>query len=135
MSSSGSITLAQICTLADLYRVSVQALVIRLEKLRRFPIGTWDRLEADGFRPRRAQQLLGIDANPPEKSLLPQRYLNLAVLAYDKELLSEGQLAKLLRTDRVSARDLVKRMSQFNASIETGYQSFELNLDQSLVGR
>lgn len=135
MSSSGSITLAQICTLADLYRVSVQALVIRLEKLRRFPIGTWDRLEAGDFRPRRAQQMLGIDANPPERNLLPQRYLNLAVMAYEKELLSEGQLAKLSRTDRVSARDLVTRMSQFNAQVETGYQSFELNLDQSLVGR
>jgi Zn-dependent peptidase ImmA (M78 family)/transcriptional regulator with XRE-family HTH domain len=136
VSAGGSITLAQICTLADLYRVSVQALVIRLEKLRRFPIGTWDRLEVEGFRPRRAQQLLGIDANPPEKSLLPRRYLNLAVMAYEKELLSEGQLAKFLRSDRVSARELVERVSyQFNAPIESGYRSFELNLDQSLVGK
>lgn len=137
-SESGQMTLAQICTLADLYQVSVQALVIRLEKLRRLPTGTWDKLEAEGFKPRRAQQLLGIDANPAEKYLLPRRYLNLAVMAYDKELLSEGQLARFLRSDRVSARVLVEEVSRrFNAEApdEEGYESFELDLAQPLAGR
>lgn len=137
-SPSGQITLAQICTLADLYQVSVQALVIRLEKLRRLPTGTWDRLEAEGFKPRKAQQLLGIDANPAEKNLLPRRYLNLAVMAYDKELLSEGQLARFLRADRVSARILVEEVSRrFNAEApdEEGYNSFELDLALPLSGR
>lgn len=137
-SPSGQITLAQICTLADLYQVSVQALVIRLEKLRRLPTGTWDKLEAEGFKPRKAQQLLGIDANPAEKNLLPRRYLNLAVMAYDKELLSEGQLARFLRADRVSARILVEEVSRrFNAEApdEEGYNSFELDLALPLSGR
>lgn len=137
-SPSGQITLAQICTLADLYQVSVQALVIRLEKLRRLPTGTWDRLEAEGFKPRKAQELLGIDANPAEKYLLPRRYLNLAVMAYDKELLSEGQLARFLRADRVSARILVEEVSRrFNAEApdEEGYNSFELDLALPLSGR
>ena len=135
-SAAGSITLAQICTLADLYKVSVQAFVIRLEKLRRLPIGTWDGLETKGFRPRRAQQLLGIEANPSEEQLLPQRYLNLAVMAYEKELLSEGQLAKMLRADRVSTRALVEQvLHQFNEPMETGYQTFELDMTQSLAGR
>src|SRR5262249_38893732 len=102
-SQSGSITLAQIFNLADLYQVSVQALIIRLEKLKRFPSGMWDKLELEGFRPRQAQQLLGINPNPVEQYLLPKRYINLAVMAYEKGHLSEGQLAKLLRTDRVSA--------------------------------
>src|ERR1044071_5950672 len=57
----GQITLAQLCTLADLYQVSVQALIIRLEKLRRLPAGIWDQLESEGFKPRRAQQILGLD--------------------------------------------------------------------------
>lgn len=134
-SQSGSITLAQICTLADLYQVSVQALVIRLEKLRRFPAGTWDRLEAEGFKPRRAQELLGIEANPEEKNLLPRRYLNLAVMAYDKELLSEGQLAKVLRSDRVSARVLVEEISHRFVEMDNGYESFEMDLAQPLVTR
>lgn len=137
-SASGQITLAQICTLADLYQVSVQALIIRLEKLKRLPSGTWDRLESEGFKPRRAQQLLGIDANPAEKYLLPARYLNLAVMAYDKEMLSEGQLARYLRADRVSARVLLEEIShRFNAEApgEDGYESFELDMALQLSGR
>lgn len=136
--AGSQITLAQICTLADLYQVSVQALVIRLEKLRRLPMGSWDKLETAGFKPRKAQQLLGIDANPAEKYLLPRRYLNLAVMAYDKELLSEGQLARFLRVDRVSARVLVEEVSRrFNAEApdDEGYESFELDLALPLAGR
>jgi Zn-dependent peptidase ImmA (M78 family)/transcriptional regulator with XRE-family HTH domain len=134
---SGQISLAQLCTLADLYQVSVQALIIRLEKLRRMPTGTWDRLESEGFKPRKAQQLLGIDANPAEQYLLPQRYLNLAVMAYEKEILSEGQLARFVRSDRVSARVLVEELShRFNAEAEGGgYESFELDLAQTVPGR
>lgn len=134
---SGQITLAQLCTLADLYQASVQALIIRLEKLRRLPSGTWDRLEQEGFKPRRAQQLLDLNAGAKEESLLPRRYLNLAVMAYEKEMLSEGQLARLLRSDRVSARVLVEEMSRrFNTeSEEGGYDSFELDLTQTVPGR
>jgi Zn-dependent peptidase ImmA (M78 family)/transcriptional regulator with XRE-family HTH domain len=135
-SPSGSITLAQVCTLADLYQVSVQALTIRLEKLRRFPTGAWDKLAAGGFKPRQAQQLLGIDANPPLKDALPRRYVNLAVMAYEDGHLSEGQLAKLLRADRVTARMLVEEMThRFNKEVESGYASFELDLSQNIAGR
>jgi Zn-dependent peptidase ImmA (M78 family)/DNA-binding XRE family transcriptional regulator len=137
-SATGQITLAQICTIADLYQVSVQALVIRLEKLRRLPTGTWDKLEVEGFKPRKAQELLGIKANPEEKYLLPKRYLNLAVMAYDKELLSEGQLARFLRADRVSSRVLLEELSRrFNSEApdDEGYNSFELDLALPLAGR
>jgi Zn-dependent peptidase ImmA (M78 family) len=134
---AGQISLAQLCTLADLYQVSVQALILRLEKLRRLPGGTWDRLESEGFKPRKAQELLGINANPAEQYLLPHRYLNLAVMAYEKELLSEGQLAQFVRSDRVSARVLVEELSRrFNAEAEGGgYESFELDLAQTVPGR
>lgn len=135
--AAGQITLAQLCTLADLYQVSVQALIIRLEKLRRLPAGIWDRLESEGFKPRRAQQLLGIDPNPSEQYLLPHRYLNLAVMAYEKHLVSEGQLARFLRLDRVSVRVLVEELShRFNVEAkEGGYESFELDLAQTVPGR
>ncbi len=133
-SPAGSITLAQICTLADLYQVSVQALIIRLEKLKRLPVGTWDRLSAEEFKPRRTQQMLGINATVQEEYLLPKRYLNLAVLAYEKGELSEGQLSRFLRTDRVSAREYVEKIStSFNSPAETGYEPFKLDLTQALA--
>jgi Zn-dependent peptidase ImmA (M78 family)/DNA-binding XRE family transcriptional regulator len=103
------ITLADIVSLADLYQVSVQALILRLETLRRLPPGVWDRLKAEGFKPQNAQHLLGIDANPPVTETLPQRYVALAVEAYRRGELSEGQLARYLRTDRVAARVQVER--------------------------
>ena len=135
-SSERGITLAHVCALADLYQVSVQALVLRMEELRRLPSGTWERLEAEGFKVRSAQQLLGIDANPRIKDLLPRRYVDLAVLAYRQGKLSEGQLAKVLRTDRVSARMRVEEASRrFNAEGEENFTSIDLDLAAQLDGK
>jgi Zn-dependent peptidase ImmA (M78 family)/transcriptional regulator with XRE-family HTH domain len=131
----GRVTIAQLCTLADLYRVSVQALVIRLEKLKRIPAGMWDRLEGEGFKPRKAQQLLGLDPNAAEQYELPRRYLNLAVMAYDQELISEGQLARLLRSDRVSSRVIVEQLSHRYFEEAGGYEDRELDLAQLVPGR
>jgi Zn-dependent peptidase ImmA (M78 family) len=134
--SESGITLAHVCALADLYQVSVQALVLRLEELRRLPSGTWERLEVEGFKVRRAQQSLGIDANPPLKHLLPRRYIDLAVLAYRKGKLSEGQLARILRTDRVSARVQVEESSRrFNTEREEEFAGLDLDLASPLGGR
>jgi Zn-dependent peptidase ImmA (M78 family)/DNA-binding XRE family transcriptional regulator len=134
--SEGGITLAHICTLADLYRVSVQAMILRLEELRRLPSGTWDQLEMKGIEVRRAQELLGINANLPVKDRLPRRYQRLAVMAYEDEKLSEGQLAKMLRTDRVTARSIVEDVTQhFNAQREGSYKDIELDLAMPLGGK
>jgi Zn-dependent peptidase ImmA (M78 family)/DNA-binding XRE family transcriptional regulator len=103
-SSPAGVTLADIVSLADLYQVSVQALILRLEGLRRLQAGAWDRLKAEGFKPQNAQRLLGIDANPTLQERLPQRYVALAVEAFRRGELSEGQLGRFLRTDRVAAR-------------------------------
>jgi Zn-dependent peptidase ImmA (M78 family)/DNA-binding XRE family transcriptional regulator len=135
------ITLADVCNLANLYQVSVQALVLRLEDLSRLPTGTWERLvraeiSAEGFKPQHAQKLLGIDANPPLEDLLPQRYVSLAVESFRKELLSEGQLARFLRTDRVSARLQVERLErEIHLENAGNFTALPLDLAQSLGGR
>jgi Zn-dependent peptidase ImmA (M78 family)/DNA-binding XRE family transcriptional regulator len=134
--SERGITLAHACTLADLYRVSVQALVLRLEELHRLPNGTWERLEAEGFKVRRAQQLLGIEANPPFQHLLPQRYVDLAILAYHQDKISEGQMARFLRTDRVAARAQVEDAGRrFNEEADDNFTSIELDLAAQLDGK
>lgn len=107
--SQPGITLADIIMLADLYNVSVQATVLRLEDMRRLPAGTWDRLKAEGFKPQHAQQLLAIDANFPLSDSLQRRYVALAVECFRRGDLSEGQLARYLRTDRVAARIQVEQ--------------------------
>jgi Zn-dependent peptidase ImmA (M78 family)/DNA-binding XRE family transcriptional regulator len=130
------ITLADILNLANIYQVSVQAMILRLEELRRLPIGTWMRLSKQGFKVRDAQQELGIDANPPVTDFLPQRYKTLAVLAYNKEKISEGQLAKMLRTDRVSARATVEEINDvINAEKGGEFSNLPLDLALTLDGR
>jgi len=134
--SEEGITLAQVCTLADLYQVSLQAMILRLEELRRLPNGTWAKLEAQGLEVRRAQQMLNIDVNVPVQDKLPRRYQRLAVMAYEKGELSEGQLTRFLRTDRVSARMLVEEMTQdFSTEREGNYEDLELDLALPLNAR
>jgi Zn-dependent peptidase ImmA (M78 family)/DNA-binding XRE family transcriptional regulator len=135
-SSERGITLAHVCTLANLYQVSVQALILRLEELRRLPTGTWDGLKVEGFKVQHAQALLGIDANPSLTETLPQRYVDLAIAAYQTEQISEGQLAKYLRTGRLQARELVETFESRIHSEDNGtFNSFTPDMAQALGGR
>jgi Zn-dependent peptidase ImmA (M78 family)/transcriptional regulator with XRE-family HTH domain len=130
------ISLADLITLADFYQVSVQALILRLENLRRLPSGTWDKLGRDGFKVRQAQQMLGIEANPPVKDALPLRYKTLAVSAYNQGELSEGQLAKILRTDRVRARLIVDEINHRTIAEKEGeFSHLQLDLAGVFSGR
>jgi Zn-dependent peptidase ImmA (M78 family)/DNA-binding XRE family transcriptional regulator len=134
--SQSGITLADIIMLADLYNVSVQAIILRLEDMRRLPAGTWDRLKAEGFKPQHAQQLLGIDANPPVSESLPRRYVALAVESFRRGELSEGQLARYLRTDRVSARMQVEQSQRQIYSEQDEFAGLgDLDLAMPLDGR
>jgi Zn-dependent peptidase ImmA (M78 family)/DNA-binding XRE family transcriptional regulator len=129
-------TLGDIVSLANLYQVSVQALVLRLETLKRLSPGTWDRLITEGFAAHEAQHLLGIDANPPVGDLFPQRYVSLAVTAFRNGQLSEGQLARYLRTDRLSARLTVEEFqNRVQREFEGDFTELELDLAQPLGGR
>lgn len=99
------VTVGDVMSLAHLYRVSAEAMFRRLEELKRLPFGTWDKLrEKHGFKPEQARAALGLSTEP-RQAMLPLRYRLLAQSAYErKERLTEGQLARKLRTDRVSAR-------------------------------
>jgi hypothetical protein len=100
------------------------------------PSGAWDKLERDGFKVRKAQQSLDIEANPPVKDALPLRYKMLAVWAYNAEELSEGQLARYLRADRVQARLTVDEINRGTISEKGGeFSNLPLNLEERLNGR
>lgn len=133
--SSPNTTMTEICQLADLYQVSVQALVLRLENLKRIAAGTWESLRYNGFKPREAQKVLGIEPDPPVRDEFPKWYKKLAVSAYEQEKISEGQLARFLRSDRVTARMLVDALSTNYEERGGEYFSFELNFGQEVPGR
>lgn len=107
---SRGITHGDLCRLAHFYAVSVEAMTRRLEELRLVPAGTWDRLQLEGLRVREAQRLLGLAPLGTDDEILPPRFVALAVEAWQKGDLSEGQLARFLRTDRLGARERVRRL-------------------------
>lgn len=110
-SRRGDVTAADLLQLAHVYRVSLQAMALRLEDLRLLPAGTYDRLRDLGFRPGEAGRLLGMPREQPDQQLLPLRYRYLAVELFQQGELTEGQLARFLRTDRVGARDIVAELA------------------------
>jgi hypothetical protein len=59
---------------------------------------------------REAQALLGLPSHAEEEPLLPVRYLYLAVEAYQRAELSEGQFARYLRVDRLEARRIAAEL-------------------------
>jgi Zn-dependent peptidase ImmA (M78 family) len=111
LSRGGPLTPADLCVLADVYFVSVEAVTRRLEDLEILPMGTWERLRQQRFQPREAQELLGL-ARPQEADpMLPTRYQLLAVEAFERGELSEGSLSRFLKVDRLEARRLVQELT------------------------
>jgi len=106
----GGPTPGDLCGLAHFYFVSFEAMTRRLEELGLIRAGTWQRLQQQGFRVQQARRLLGLQEHPVEGELLPARYRYLAVEAWHRGALSEGQLASFLRVDRLSARRLVREI-------------------------
>lgn len=131
----GPVTPADLLALSHLFGVSVQAMVWRLEELRLLPAGTWDKLRALGFKPTRARALTGLPPLQPPHRELPLRYELLAVQAYAQDLLSEGELAHVLRTDRVGARQRIEELTQGEPYFDDGaWHQLDLDLAAALVG-
>lgn len=108
-----NLTRRHVIVLAHGFGVSREALVRRLEELDLVPNGTWDWFErTGGITNDQARQVLG--ENPAfdprgedgERSVSLRLQL-LAAEAWKRDLLSEGQVASLLKIDRVQARELI----------------------------
>lgn len=110
---SARMTRRHVIVLAHFFDVSREALVRRLEELGLAKRGTWDWFEDNGsITDEQARQVLGDLVTPdPHKSEAAQpttlRLNMLAAEAVRRDLLSEGQLARLLRLDRVQLRTVL----------------------------
>lgn len=101
--------------LAHAFGVSREALVWRLEELRLVPVGAWDWFERNGkISDEQEREVLGdraIGDHQRDEARLPTtvRLGVLAASAWKQDLLSEGQLARLLHLDRVELRRLLQQ--------------------------
>ena len=118
--AAGRITASEVCRLAHDYSVSVEAMMLRLEGLRLLPSGTWERLRDRGFKVREAQAELRLVSHTSSEELLPLRYRMLAVSAYEEGELTEGELVRLLRVDRVLARRTVQYFTNATYLLDEG---------------
>jgi Zn-dependent peptidase ImmA (M78 family) len=100
---AGRFSPRHLIVLAHQCNVSEEALCRRLQELGLLPDGTWDSLRDRGFSGDLVRQVLGDKPQEPEVTFPPRLWL-LASQAYRHGLLSEGQVARLLRLDRVQVR-------------------------------
>lgn len=117
---SGKFTPIDLYALARTFGVSFQAMALRLEELRLLPRGSYEKIVQSRLR----LKDLGLKESAPQRSLvrlgLPERYVALAVSAYDQELLSESELAEVLATDIPTARAVFQEHERI--SLDDGMQ-------------
>lgn len=118
---SDRLTRRHVIVLGHSFGVAREAVVRRLEELALVKAGTWDWFQANGgITDEHARQVLGDLPAPDSHKAEADRptTLRLTLLAAEvarKGLLSEGQLARLLRLDRVDLRELLN-----NSDLEAG---------------
>jgi Zn-dependent peptidase ImmA (M78 family)/DNA-binding XRE family transcriptional regulator len=110
---STKLTRRHVILLAHYFGISREAAVRRLEELRLTKPGTWEWFaDNGGITDEQAKEVLGSAAvNDPERAdahrPMSIRLSGLASEAWRRNLLSEGQLARLLDIDRVEAREII----------------------------
>lgn len=112
-SGFSALTPRHVILLSRTFGVSREAMVRRIEELKVVPPGAWDWFQANGViaddeaaEVRGGLAPAGIDAAKATHRL-PVRITALAAEAHRQELLSEGQLARLLGLDRVALRQVL----------------------------
>jgi len=104
---AGKFTPVDLSALAQAFAVSFQAMALRLEELRLLPRGSYDKIIHSRIRPDNlAKHDAALSPSRSPRPRLPERYVALAVAAYDRGLLSEGEFAEYLATDVAAARHI-----------------------------
>ncbi|MBR0910879.1 helix-turn-helix domain-containing protein [Bradyrhizobium japonicum] len=107
---SSHLTRRHIILLADFFGVSRQAMVMRLEELGLTKKGTWDWFKDNGgITDEQVRQILGpaaYDASLIDSAQSSRLFL-LAIDAWKKSLISEGQMSDMLKLERTQVRELL----------------------------
>lgn len=107
---SSHLTRRHIILLAHFFGVSRQATVLRLEELGLTKKGTWDWfMDNGGITDEQVRQVIGPEAYGPVlgEEAQSSRLFLLAIEAWKKDLISEGQMSEMLKLDREKVRELL----------------------------
>jgi len=129
---SGDVNVGDVCRMANFYGVSMMAMTLRMESLKLIRSGTWEFLKESGMRVSDIKREAGI-SEPDQKSVIdtfPERYLLLAIQAWNNEEITTNQFAKLVRRPPIQARELAESRSTLD---EEGL--FQVKLSASVLDR
>jgi Zn-dependent peptidase ImmA (M78 family)/DNA-binding XRE family transcriptional regulator len=107
VATTGDFQVADLVRLKHYYFVSLEAMALRLEGLGLIPRGSWGLLKEDRLQVRKAERYLSLPSHLETRDVYPERYKFLAVHAYERGEITEGELANYLRCDPVPAREIV----------------------------
>jgi Zn-dependent peptidase ImmA (M78 family)/transcriptional regulator with XRE-family HTH domain len=110
--SQPTFMLGDLLILASYYGVSLEAMATRLQEIRLLSSGVLTNIQHRGVNIREAKAEYGLAQPSGYEALLPRRYQRLAVQAYNQGDISEGQLAKFLRVNRLQARESVALLQE-----------------------
>lgn len=117
LTAGSEITRRPIIVQAHHFRISREACVRRLEELGLVKRGAWEKLQAHGgIAPAQVREVLGDAASKPDPSKddadrpVSHRMSFMAYTAWKRDLMSEGQLAELLKIKRLELRALLDQM-------------------------
>lgn len=134
VSATSDFHVADLCRLSHLYYVSVETMAYRLEGLQLIPGGTIQHLRESRFEVRKAKVILALPVQRETNNPYPDRYVYLAVRAYEQAMISEGQLARFLGVDPVTAREIVEKVSQgTNVTDDGSVEECRFDFQRSLL--
>ncbi|MEL7688939.1 XRE family transcriptional regulator [Citromicrobium bathyomarinum] len=117
LTAGSEITRRPIIVQAHHFRISREACVRRLEELGLVKRGAWDKLKAHGgIAPAQVREVLGDASSKPDPAKddanrpVSHRMSFMAYTAWKRDLMSEGQLAELLKIKRLELRALLDQM-------------------------
>ena len=100
----GQFSVRQLLMTAVFFNISIEAMTRRLESLAMLPQGTYDSLRKQGVGLEHRRRVAEEMSVPEENQPFTPRSLLLAGVAYERELLSEQQIASMLELNLVDVR-------------------------------
>lgn len=105
--------IADLFRMAHFFFVSLEAIANRLVDMKLINDGVVEYIKRAGKKNRDLKSSLNLPPYEDDNQPFSNRYILLAVRAYQEEKLSIGQLAGFLRTDKVDARNIVQEYTTY----------------------
>ncbi|MCS6976705.1 MAG: XRE family transcriptional regulator [Gemmatales bacterium] len=129
VTTTGDFKVRDLRLLSHFYFVSVEAMTLRLEQLGLISPGSWRFLREERFSPRQAADLLKLPPHPIHDDPYPERYKFLAVHAYERGDIGDSDLARYLRCDIATAREIADRVLTSTGEMSDAGQVRQVRLD------